>query len=306
MEATVATFKHILCPIDLSEASAHAVEQAIAFAHWTRATVTVLYVYEPLYTPIPGLPSSDYDITDEERERTRVRAARFMSELVQDGASNLEIAVGHPARVIVQDAMDLPADLIVMGTHGASGFERLILGSVTEMVLRHAPCPVLTVPLRAHATSHMPLRRILCAIDFSDWSLAAVDIAASLAEQAGAALDLLHVIEWPWQEPPPPDFAQLPIRERTALFDYRRYAVSSAQHRLDALWAEKIGDRCLVKTHVVHGKPYVETLRLADEARVDLIVLGVHGRSRLELVVFGSTTNHIVRNATCPVLTVRR
>ena len=77
--------------------------------------------------------------------------------------------------MILDRAASLPADLIVMGTHGAGGFQHLVLGSVTEKVLRQAACPVLTVPPRAQATSRLPFSRLLCAVDFSDVSLAALD-----------------------------------------------------------------------------------------------------------------------------------
>jgi nucleotide-binding universal stress UspA family protein len=64
-------------------------------------------------------------------------------------------------------------------------------------VLRKARCPVLTVPPRAQATSRLPFRRVLCAIDFSEASLGALQFAASLIQESGAALTLLHVLEWP-------------------------------------------------------------------------------------------------------------
>jgi nucleotide-binding universal stress UspA family protein len=85
--------------------------------------------------------------------------------------------------------------LIVMGTHGTSGFQHLVLGSVTERVLRKAACPVLTVPPRAHATSRIPFSRLLCAIDFSESSLVALQFALSLAEESDARLTMLHVLE---------------------------------------------------------------------------------------------------------------
>jgi nucleotide-binding universal stress UspA family protein len=63
--------------------------------------------------------------------------------------------------------------------------------------------------------------------------------------------------------------------------------------------------RSVTKPLVVHGKPYIEILRVAATARADLIVMGVHGRNAADVMLFGSTTNQIVRRATCPVLTLR-
>jgi nucleotide-binding universal stress UspA family protein len=194
----------------------------------------------------------------------------------------------------------------VMGTHGTSGFEHLLLGSVTERVLRKAPCPVLTVPPRAQATSQLPFRRVLCAVDFSDSSLAALDLAFSLAQEAEAALTLLHVIEWPWTEPPPPRLADLPPEQAAALAEYRRYLVKSASDRLNALVPDSVRDRCQPASRIAHGKSYAEILRVASADGADLIVMGIHGRNAVDLMLFGSTTNQVVRRATCPVLTLRR
>jgi nucleotide-binding universal stress UspA family protein len=180
-----------------------------------------------------------------------------------------------------------------------------MLGSVTEKVLRKAACPVLTVPPRAHATSRLPPSRIVCAVDFSEWSLAAVDFAASIAQESGgASLILVHVIEWPWHEPPAPAFEELPAEQSAALQEYRRYVASRATKRLEALVPDAVAGRCDFR--VLNGKAYVELLRVAATERADLIVLGVHGRNVVDLALFGSTTNHMVREATCPVLTLRR
>jgi nucleotide-binding universal stress UspA family protein len=216
------------------------------------------------------------------------------------------VDVGLPTRAILDRAATLPADLIVMGTHGAGGFEHMLLGSVTEKVLRRATCPVLTVPPRARATSTLPFRRVLCAIDFSEWSRSAFGMASSLATESGAELTLVHVIEWPWHEPPAPAYEDLPRQQAIALSDYRRYVEVMANHQLADFGCPDGVAACAVNRTVCHGKPYVELLRLAAETGADLIVLGVHGRNILDLTLFGSTTNQLVRRATCPVLTLRR
>jgi len=194
----------------------------------------------------------------------------------------------------------------VMGTHGASGFHHLVLGSVTEQVLRKARCAVLTVPPGARATSTLPFTRLLCPVDFSDPSLAALKLAGSLARESGSALTVLHVIEWPWPEPPAPAAAGLPPAQAEALAEYRRYAEKSAMMRLEGLTPElAFGESAPVRL-LRHGKAYVEILRLAAEESADLIIIGVHGRNLLDMTAFGSTTNQVVRQATCPVLTLRQ
>lgn len=298
---------HILCPIDFSETSHHAVEQAVAIARWYHARLTALHVYPVLFMPVPALPAPYDRIPESELKRVRGDAAALLEDAQAAGLeADVVVRVGQAAGLILESAAALPADLIVMGTHGTSGFEHLVLGSVTEKVLRKATCPVLTVPPRAEVTSRLPFRRIVCAIDFSDWAAAALDLASSLARESGAALDLVHVLEWPWNEPPAPSFDELAPQQAAALSEFRRYLVDGATKRLESLVSEAIRDRCEVTVHVAHGKPYVQLLQIARDAGADLIVLGVHGRNPIDMTVFGSTTNQIVRQATCPVLTLRR
>jgi nucleotide-binding universal stress UspA family protein len=300
------SIKRIVCPIDFSETSVHAAEHALAVARWHQARIVALHVHAPVVAPIPSLTRAVERVSDGELRQTRDRLCAFMRAAGGRGlAIDVAVDVGHPATLILERAAAVPADLIVMGTHGATGIEHLLLGSVAETVLRKAGCPVLTVPPRVRATSRVPFVRVLCAVDFSHWSPAAIELATSLAVAAGASLDLLHVIEWPWEEPPPPDFDHIPAPQAHALIEFRRFMIAGARARLESL-AATAGSRCAVGVQVAHGKPYVEILRAAAVGGADAVVLGVHGRNPIDVTMFGSTTNQVVRRATCPVLTVRR
>ena len=178
-----------------------------------------------------------------------------------------------------------------------------MLGSVTEKVLRQARCPVLTVPPRAQATSQVPFKRLICAVDFSDPSMAAMGYAVSLAAEADASLTVVHVLEWPWEEPPAPALDSLPAEVAVNLAAYRRAREAEAAGRLAAVVPEWAPDWCTAETRLRH-EAYVEVLKAADEERADLIVVGVRGRNPVDMTLFGSTTNQLVRRATCPVLTV--
>jgi nucleotide-binding universal stress UspA family protein len=79
-----------------------------------------------------------------------------------------------------------------------------------------------------------------------------------------------------------------------------------ARHQLEALVPVNVQNWCVPEPQVRHGKPYREILALAETEHVDLIVMGVHGRNALDLMLFGSTTNHLVRRASCPVLTLKK
>jgi nucleotide-binding universal stress UspA family protein len=301
--------ERIVCPIDFSPASDHAVEQAVVVAGYYRARIAALHVIGPLHraAPTAAVPSAA-SVEEHELEHWREAvAARFASAasvgIPVDVFVDLE-KQGRPADRILDRAAELRADLVVMGTHGASGFEHLLLGSVTERVLRKAGCPVLTVPPRAQTTSRLPFKRLLCAVDFSDSSLKAVEFATSLAEESQGALTLLHVLEWPWEEPPAPVIAALPAEQGFALAEFRRYSEMGARRRLESL-IPRSPPTGHTNARLTHGKPYVKVLEVAAEEGSDLIVIGVRGRNPLDTAVFGSTTNQVVRRATCPVLTLR-
>ena len=301
-------FDRILCPIDFSETSSHAVTYADAFAGWYHAELTLAHVYLPMTVGVPGLPEVVEQVPDDERARITAEARRFaMAAGCAAPGPTVVVESGRPADEIVARVQRVRPDLLVIGTHGTSGFRHLVLGSVTEKVLRQVACPVLTVPphVRMQAAP-LPFRRIVCAVDFSEWSLAALDLAAHLAAPVDAALIAVHAIEWPWPEPPAPDFDHLPVAQAEALREYRRTATENATGRLSAAVQGVVERRTNVESVVEHGKGYERVLAVARDRAADLIVLGVHGRSSLDLTIFGSTTNQIVRHADCPVLTVRR
>ena len=283
----------ILCPTDFSEASAHAVEQAIALARFYKAGITALHVVPPVEPSLDVLPV----------EALREQTAQFFRAAADvDIAVDVVVEVGSAVRHIVDCAGRVSAGLIVMGTHGASGFEHLVLGSVTERVLRKAPCPVLTVPPRQRPGVHLPFTRLLCAVDLSAAEPAEVAFAAALAKESGAHLTLLHVLEWPWHEPPAPDLSALPPEQGVALAAFRRDAEDRARRRLESL----VPSHTSVTREIRSGKPYEQILDVAATEHSDLIVVGVGGRGLIDMALLGSTANHVVRSATCPVLTLRR
>jgi nucleotide-binding universal stress UspA family protein len=206
---------------------------------------------------------------------------------------------GSAVHEILAAAQDFESDVIVLGTHGRGGFERLVLGSVTEKVLRKAPCAVLTVPRGALGREPGAVRweRILCAHDGSAASQDGVDYAVSLAERTGARLLLLGVVE---SIPYGGDFTS---PEYSAFRKEReRHAVTA----LDLALEPDVRSRLRVADRVVYGKPSQQILEVAAQDRPDVIVMGIRGRGALDLLMFGSTTNHVVRHAEQPLLTVRR
>ena len=299
-------FKRILCPVDFSDFSRRALDHALAVARCYGASVTTLHVTTPIpqvlnapaylgaEVPVPlVLPATG-------RAALREQVQRLAdAEQVPGVPVNIEVVeAGDVHREILVQAERLGSDLIVLGTHGRSGFERLFLGSTAEKVLRKARCPVMTVPPlmpQAVPRGPVPFTRILCALDFSPSSTLALDHAISLARHGGGALTLLHVVE---VIPLYYDFSP------PAVVDVAAWA-RDAQRRLRALVSDPVRATCRIDEIVATGRPYREIVSLAGTLGSDLIMMGVQGRSAADLAFFGSTANHVVRDARCAVLTLR-
>ena len=297
----------ILCPVDFSGFSRRALDYAVGLARWYEARVTALHVYPmgiPSAAMAPGSPVviEPVVMSNADRELLQTQLRGFAEgERAPGVVVDIEVGEGTVWREIVQRALSLPADLLVLGTHGRSGFERLLLGSVTEKLLRASPCPVLTVP--AGAPDVVPIapglfKRILCPTDFSPVAHRAALWAASLAQEADAELLMLHVFE----EPMATDLEAFP---RSTLAAYRAEYEQWCATRLGESVPAAARVCCTVREMMASGAAHREILRAAAEHGCDLIVMGVSRQRGLGDRVFGSTTQHVVRAAPCPVLTVR-
>jgi nucleotide-binding universal stress UspA family protein len=300
----VVEFKHVLCPIDLGESSGRSLAYAAAFARWYKARLTVLHVvptFDPVQVQSGQLGNPVHFVQPVPREEVLAALRAAVDAAGGDARQTTAVAeAGDPVAAIVDQAVGIPADLLVMGTHGRSGFDRLLLGSVAEKVLRKAPCPVLTVPPHApdHAPATLAFKRILCPMDFSPAALQALGFALDLARQSKSVVTVLHVIEWLAEEEPR-THAQFSVDE------YRQHLTEDASERMRTLVAEAAGPRREFEHVVVTGRAHREVARVAAEKEVDLIVMGAQGRGAVGATLFGSTAQHVVRTATCPVLTVR-
>jgi nucleotide-binding universal stress UspA family protein len=294
--------RRILCPIDFSEASRHALEHAVVLAKWYESGITALHVIQaPLFPQPPIFVAGFAEATAPAAPNHKAREEELEAWLEPAHRVGIKtdaiVDDGNAAARILEHASSSQADLIVMGTHGLSGFERFMLGSVTEKVLRKATCPVMTMPPAAATAAKIPYTRLLCPVDFSESSSAALRFTFSLAEEADADLTILHVVD-------SPDDDGL-LSQRFDEPEFRRAVEEEARRRLEALVTDDVRVWCKPATKVAYGKPYREILQMAEGEGTDLIVIGVRGRNALDLTVFGSTTNQVVRRAPCPVLTMK-
>jgi nucleotide-binding universal stress UspA family protein len=294
-------FKRILCPVDFSDASRHALDHAVAIAGWYESHITALHVVPPAFKFEPPLLFAEQGELKAPGVDRDQMLAQLDGWLAAASAARVpwesRVCEGQAAESVLAVAQSMPADLIVMGTHGRSGFERFVLGSVTEKVLRNASCPVLTTPPRAMTVAKLPFTRILCPVDFSEPSLAALRTAFSMAEEADAHLVVLNVVDWPEDE--------TVLFTDTADADLVVQVEQQVQQRLESFITDESRVWSRPEVAVTTGKAYREILASAEDMSADLIVIGVHGRSTLGLTLFGSTVNQVVRRSSCPVLTIR-
>jgi nucleotide-binding universal stress UspA family protein len=295
------TIERILCPIDFSEFSRDAIDHAVALATWYRAALTVMHVIEIVPVVTSGLaPDVPGFAPLPDREAVVRNVREFASGAIGTADVPLDVVVtyGKPAAAIQVQAEQMRADLVVVGTHGRSGFQRFLLGSVTEKLLRTIAVPLLIVPPPVKKPTTVTYEAILCPVDFSDASMRALDYALSLAQESGARIIVLHVLEGVLDELDPQQIRNVSVLE------YLRSSEQEASERLRAA----VPDDARVWAHpverIVRGRAAREILGAADRDTVGLIVMGVRGRSALDRLVFGSTTQRVIREARCPVLTL--
>lgn len=296
-------FTQILHPTDLSSAAAPGLGYAVSLARWYSATLTVLHVvptFDAVQMPPEAIGELAHLVYPPTRETVVTEVRRTLN---LDGLEGLDLRVvaeeGDAGPVILDHALALGANLIVMGTHGRRGFDRLLHGSVTERVLQRASCPVLTVPPHAApAPEEAIFTRILCPIDFSPSSQQAYGFALDLASQSAGAVTALHVLEWMAEQEPAP-------YGPFSAADYHQHLVADAEKRLRTLVDADDHPWCEVTPVVASGRSHREILKTASDAGTNLIVMGAQGRGGMGLTMFGSTTQQVVRSAECPVLVVR-
>ena len=276
----------ILCPTDFSEFAASAFAESVRLARWFGAKVTLLHVIpfpaafagDMGYVPMPA------EAADEARSAALVELRRFADATEHTGVPvEIECRDGDVCGEIRKAAQDSRAELVVLGTHGRSGFKWMVLGSVTEGILNHPPVPVLTVNRQLPRRNGL-YRTVLCAVDVSEWSEGTVSVALAIAGDGAQRLTVLNVVEHGAE-------ASGGELEHTALTALRE------------LIPEEARTSFRIDEHVAFGEPDREILREAAEERADLVVLGARGIGAFRRL-FGSTASRVVRAATCPVLVV--
>jgi nucleotide-binding universal stress UspA family protein len=290
----------ILFPTDFSDVAEGAFAHAAHLALQHNATIHVFNVVGPEAADAPNpmdfLPMASAEAGASEESVQHVEVQTVTQERGTVPVIYAQTDDATPADAIVERADEHDVDLVVMGTHGRRGMDRLLSGSVSEEVVRRAPCPVFTVLARDDDGAGPQIDRVLAPVDLSDQSELVLDHAVALAESYAAPLDLLHVVEeaaYPnvyGLDPLTPALPNVQDRAREAL----ETLASNVELRTDP-----------VNVHVLAGNAARDIVEFATDNDADLIVMATHGRTGLDRFLIGSVAEKVVRRAPCPVFTLK-
>jgi nucleotide-binding universal stress UspA family protein len=244
----------------------------------------LVVAYAEHFTPPPYFTMNQIDeLRRQLRESfqgARAALSRFVDEHIGTeaaAATGLRVVEGTPADGIRKVSQEVRADMIVLGTHGRGGVNRLMLGSVAERVLRESDIPVLTVRMDT-ASDVAPPKSILCPVNDTPAAREALSAAAHIARCFGGEVIAVHVRE---------------ARAAQSIED------------LCAWMPAEVRTSCAIRELTREGDAAEEIIALARDMHCDLLVVGARQRLFFDGTVLGSTTARVVRHAPCPVLTVK-
>ena len=222
--------------------------------------------------------------------------AMLPKELPETGKVYPVVKFGKPFVEIIQVAKEKDVDIILIGTHGRAGVDRIILGSVAERVVRKAHCPVMVVRRKKFTG----FKRIIVPVDFSDCSRKALKSAIAIAKAHKSNLIILHVFEESFVEPyvraANSEEEAEEIIEKIELVNETKYDEFLKENDFSGIKYNKL---------LKKGIPETEIVKIAMDQQADLIVMGTHGRSGIKHILIGSTSEEVVRTVHCDIIVVK-
>jgi nucleotide-binding universal stress UspA family protein len=286
-------FRKILCPVDFSDYSIWALRYASALAKDGNAQLFVCHLIPDLTQAISYLEGNYLGTVNEAlATRATARTDEFIKSICPpDQPIIKKIGNGNPSEEILKLARESEADLIVMGTHGHTGYERFFLGSVTNRVLHKSTVPVLTICKPSHhfiqddPAEPVKIRRILCALDFDSNNKRIVELALGIAREYKSTIHFLHAIT--------KEAEDRDTLERNAHRSFRSLVNPEMEKESD------------IRFLIMPGEPGNMILKALELENIDLLVMGHHSRKPIEELFLGSVAKRIVTDAYCPVLIAR-
>jgi nucleotide-binding universal stress UspA family protein len=300
-EERMIDIKRILVPIDFSEPSRTALNYGLSLALQFNARLVLAHVVPPNVGLVYTFPTESFAF---EKDQARYAKSMLPTLIPAEYMDRLDLQTIVKVGVIQDELLavvkDEKIDIVVMGTHGRNAFERFLLGSLTEKMLRKVPVPILTVShldaaLDLHTAGPVSLRKILYATDLSDSSDVGLRVAFEIARGTGASVTVLHVLQaletiyWGAEG------GFIGQELKTIQEETFKRLQTSMLHGGEGVAATPI---------MVEGEPFREILNVAEEEKSDLIVLNLQGKGLVERALLGSTAERVIRSAHVPVLSI--
>ena len=294
-------FNRIICATDFSDFSNRTVNYGIALAREFEAKLYVCHVIDLSSVAIYG----EFQLDPVGLQNRIMKDAREqLEEMIGQHHKEWEplITVGHTADEIARIVEEKNIDLVITATRGRSGLKRLILGSVTERLMRTLRCPLLVVhsPDKEFVSTddyEVNINRILVGCDFSPDSSLAFEYGLSLAQEFESELHLAHVIE-------SAAYQELQKTDTPVETEIQQEIHSRLIQKLQDMVPEEARNWCKPQTSLIEGRSYEELVKYAEQHDIGMIVLGARGLGLVKSLLLGSTTDRVIRRAPCPILSV--
>ena len=282
----------ILVPTDFSDLSLKAIKVAGKYASIFDGNISLMHSHIPiteLDEPYAiGMSSKIYQDYEEIEESIRKKLNKISDEHIEpDYKGDVQVHIGNPAQSIVEVAEDY--DIIIMSTHGRTGFSRFLLGSVAEKVLRMAKVPVMVVEDESDVSD---FKNILVTTDFSDNAKAAYPKALEIAMKTGGSIDILHILSFDQFEDDETDPSIKKIREQR-------------MNLIEKEYFHEMGDKVKSYTLVSDDSPHAAIQKYVKSTPYNLIVMSTIGKTGINYLMLGSTTANVVRHVNTAVLIIR-
>jgi len=298
--------QNIVVPIDFSKMSLQAIQIARQLARRFGASIHLAHVRHLNYVgdfmaPAPPIAPFSFMTYEQDEEQTALQELKKVASECGVSSATCDVLSGAPPfDEICRLAQTIPADLVVMPTHGRTGLKHVFLGSTAERIVQHSSCPVLVTREKAGKSrngSQARMKTILVPVDFSSCSREGLRYAIAFANEFGAKIILLHATY----------LGYIYSCEGTALYDIpglQKAARKIAERKMRELVRSVNFGAVKLETAFTDGSPVIDICAFAKDHDVDLIITSTHGFTGFAHVLIGSIAEQVVRHAPCSVLVV--
>ena len=295
-------FENILVPLDGSQLAELALQPALTIGRQIGATITLLTIPVHKQVVLPSTAGYTPPVYEPSVNHAQKREEEYLASIRQDNMTdeidiNSKVVAGDVAGNIVDIATSQDVNLIVMTTHGYSGFTRWMLGSVTERVLRGAPCPVLVIRRAGQ------IKKAMITLDGSRLAEQALSPGLEVGRYLDCQTTLLRVDQG--EKLSSVEMGFLEVASSELCQELAQNDADRVSYYLDCVVDKFKTPDIPLDRAVVSGKPADCILEFIEERQIDLVSIATHGYSGLRRWAYGSVTEKILRKADCAMLVVR-